>query len=94
MVAVRETSPAWSALGEEGPATMKKEKSHGQDEADCRAKLILINGDKAPGVVLEANGKPSTPGEGHTLSPECSRVRRVGMSQPLSQALLCAQSPP
>ncbi|NXG98370.1 DNM3B methyltransferase, partial [Loxia leucoptera] len=61
MVAVRETSPAWSALGEEGPATMKKEKSHGQDEADCRAKLILINGDKAPGVVLEANGKPSTP---------------------------------
>uniref|UniRef100_A0A8C5JK67 DNA (cytosine-5-)-methyltransferase n=1 Tax=Junco hyemalis TaxID=40217 RepID=A0A8C5JK67_JUNHY len=62
MVAVRETSPAWSALGEEGPATMKKEKSHGQDEADCRTKLILINGDKAPGVVLEANGKPSTPG--------------------------------
>ncbi|NXR89271.1 DNM3B methyltransferase, partial [Hypocryptadius cinnamomeus] len=61
MVAVRETSPAWFALGEEGPATMKKEKSHGQDEADCRAKLILINGDNAPGVVLEANGKPSTP---------------------------------
>ncbi|NXB57489.1 DNM3B methyltransferase, partial [Struthidea cinerea] len=61
MVAVRETSPAWSALGEEGPAAMKKDKSHGQDEADCRAKLILINGDNAPGVVLEANGKPSTP---------------------------------
>ncbi|XP_038015050.1 DNA (cytosine-5)-methyltransferase 3B [Motacilla alba alba] len=61
MVAVRETSPAWSALGEEGPATMKKDKSHGQDEADCRAKLILLNGDNAPGVVLEANGKPSTP---------------------------------
>uniref|UniRef100_A0A8C3MV92 DNA methyltransferase 3 beta n=1 Tax=Geospiza parvula TaxID=87175 RepID=A0A8C3MV92_GEOPR len=61
MVAVRETSPAWSALGEEGPATMKKEKSHGQEEADCRAKLILINGDNAPGVVLEANGKSSTP---------------------------------
>ncbi|XP_030913885.1 DNA (cytosine-5)-methyltransferase 3B isoform X2 [Geospiza fortis] len=40
---------------------MKKEKSHGQEEADCRAKLILINGDNAPGVVLEANGKPSTP---------------------------------
>ncbi|XP_062361273.1 DNA (cytosine-5)-methyltransferase 3B isoform X3 [Cinclus cinclus] len=59
MVAVRETSPAWSALGEEGPATMKKDKSHGKDE-DCRAKLILINGDDAPGVVLEANGKPST----------------------------------
>ncbi|KAI1233393.1 hypothetical protein IHE44_0004569, partial [Lamprotornis superbus] len=41
-------------------ATMKKDKSRGQDE-DCRAKLILINGDNAPGVVLEANGKPSTP---------------------------------
>ncbi|KAM7037830.1 DNA (cytosine-5)-methyltransferase 3B [Acridotheres tristis] len=60
MVAVREKSPAWSALGEEGLAAMKKGKSHGQDE-DCRAKLILINGDNAPGVVLEANGKPSTP---------------------------------
>ncbi|XP_016158842.1 PREDICTED: DNA (cytosine-5)-methyltransferase 3B isoform X2 [Ficedula albicollis] len=58
MVAVREKSPAWSALGEEGPATVKKKK-HGQDE-DCRAKLILINGDDAPSVVLEANGKPST----------------------------------
>uniref|UniRef100_A0A8C5TPV8 DNA methyltransferase 3 beta n=1 Tax=Malurus cyaneus samueli TaxID=2593467 RepID=A0A8C5TPV8_9PASS len=64
MVAVREKSPAWSALGEEGPATMKKDKSHGQDAADCRAKLILINGDKAPGVVLAANGKPSTPDPG------------------------------
>uniref|UniRef100_A0A674GEI8 DNA methyltransferase 3 beta n=1 Tax=Taeniopygia guttata TaxID=59729 RepID=A0A674GEI8_TAEGU len=61
MVAVRETSPAWSALGEEGPATMKKDKSHGQDGADCRAKLILINGDNAPSVVLEAKGKRSTP---------------------------------
>ncbi|XP_066054791.1 DNA (cytosine-5)-methyltransferase 3B isoform X2 [Chamaea fasciata] len=61
MVAVRETSPAWSALGEEGPETMKKDKNHGQDEADCRAKLILINGDNAPGVVLETNGNPSTP---------------------------------
>ncbi|NXM69669.1 DNM3B methyltransferase, partial [Serilophus lunatus] len=65
MVAVRETSPAWSALGEEGPATMKQDKSHGQDKADCRTKLVLINGDctspAAAGVVLEANGKPSTP---------------------------------
>ncbi|KAL2296940.1 hypothetical protein Nmel_014991 [Mimus melanotis] len=60
MVAVREKSPAWSALGEEGLATMKKEKTHGQDE-DCRAKLILINCDNAPTVVLEAKGKPSTP---------------------------------
>lgn len=48
---------------------MKKKKSHRQDEADCKAKLILINGDKAPGVVLEANGKPSTPGEGHHTEP-------------------------
>ncbi|XP_032560739.1 DNA (cytosine-5)-methyltransferase 3B isoform X2 [Chiroxiphia lanceolata] len=65
MVAAPETSPAWSALGEEGLATMKQDKSHGQDEADCRAKLILLNGDctnpAAPSVVLEANGKPSTP---------------------------------
>ncbi|XP_056363041.1 DNA (cytosine-5)-methyltransferase 3B isoform X2 [Oenanthe melanoleuca] len=59
MVAVREKSPAWSALGEEGPAAVKKEKRHGQDE-DSRAKLILINGDDAPSVILEANGKPST----------------------------------
>ncbi|XP_051659169.1 DNA (cytosine-5)-methyltransferase 3B [Manacus candei] len=65
MVAAPETSPAWSALGEEGLATMKQDKSHGQDEADCRAKLILLNGDctnpATPSVVLEANGKPSTP---------------------------------
>ncbi|KAF4795832.1 DNA (cytosine-5)-methyltransferase 3B [Turdus rufiventris] len=59
MVAVRETSPAWSALGEEGPATMKKDKSHGQDK-DCRPKLVLINGDDVP-AIREANGKPSTP---------------------------------
>ncbi|NXC23527.1 DNM3B methyltransferase, partial [Campylorhamphus procurvoides] len=64
MVAVRETSPAWSALGEEGLATMKQDKSHGQDEADCRAKLIVINGDctdPATPDVVEVNGKPSTP---------------------------------
>lgn len=68
---------------------MKKEKSHGQDEADCRAKLILINGDNAPGVVLEANGKPSTQGEGHHAKPRVlPGCTRLGMSQPLSQALL------
>ncbi|NXP18193.1 DNM3B methyltransferase, partial [Scytalopus superciliaris] len=64
MVAVRETSPAWSALGEEGLATMKQDKSHGQDEADCRAELILINGDctnPATPDTVEVNGKPSTP---------------------------------
>lgn len=52
---------------------MKKDKSHGKDEADCRAKLILINGDNAPTIVLEKNGKPSSPGEVTTLSPECSQ---------------------
>ncbi|KAM6404247.1 DNA (cytosine-5)-methyltransferase 3B isoform 1-T1 [Rhynochetos jubatus] len=67
MVAAQDTSPAWSSLGEEGPATMKKNKSHGRNEADCRAELILINGDctdtanNSPTLVLEANGKPSTP---------------------------------
>lgn len=71
---------------------MKKKKSHRQDEADCRAKLILINGDKAPGVVLEANGKPSTPGEGHHAEPRVLQGAQVGMSQPLSQGLLCGQS--
>ncbi|KAJ7417463.1 DNA (cytosine-5)-methyltransferase 3B [Pitangus sulphuratus] len=65
MVAVPERSPAWSALGEEGLATVKQDKSHGQDEADCRAKLILLNGGctnpTTPSVVLEANRKPGIP---------------------------------
>ncbi|KAM9218777.1 DNA (cytosine-5)-methyltransferase 3B isoform 2-T2 [Leptosomus discolor] len=70
MVAAQETSQAWSSLGEEGPATMKNDKSHGQDEAGCRAELILINGDcvdpadDTSALVLEANGKPSAPGAG------------------------------
>ncbi|NXD84448.1 DNM3B methyltransferase, partial [Halcyon senegalensis] len=70
MVAARETSQAWSSLGEEGPATMKNDKSHGRDEADCRAELILINGactdpaNDAPTLLLEANRKPSTPDAG------------------------------
>lgn len=68
---------------------MKKDKSHGQDEADCRAKLILINGDNAPGVVLEAKGKRSTPGEGHHTEPRgLQGCTGLGMSHPLSQALL------
>ncbi|NXP54926.1 DNM3B methyltransferase, partial [Heliornis fulica] len=51
-------------------ATMKKDKSHGQDETDCRTELILINGDctsptnDTPTLVLEANRKPSTPDAG------------------------------
>ncbi|NXV75592.1 DNM3B methyltransferase, partial [Atlantisia rogersi] len=70
MVAAQETSQAWSSLGEEGPATMKKDKSHGQDEADCRTELILINRDctsptdNTPTLVLEASRKPSTPDTG------------------------------
>ncbi|XP_071429120.1 DNA (cytosine-5)-methyltransferase 3B [Pithys albifrons albifrons] len=43
---------------------MKRDKRHGQDEANCRTKLVLINGDctnpSTPDVV-EVNGKPSTP---------------------------------
>lgn len=70
---------------------MKKDKSHGQDEADCRAKLILINGDNAPGVVLEANGKPSTPGEGHHAVPrvlqDVQGCTGLGISQSLTQGL-------
>ncbi|NXT87281.1 DNM3B methyltransferase, partial [Anhinga rufa] len=79
MVAAQETSQAWSSLGEEGPATMTKDKSHGQDEADCRAELILFNGDPAnntPTLVLGANGKPSTPGEGLGL-PSLKNSKRV-----------------
>ncbi|XP_050169379.1 DNA (cytosine-5)-methyltransferase 3B [Myiozetetes cayanensis] len=65
MVAVPERSPAWSTLGEEGLATMKQDKSQRQEEADCRAKLILLNGGctnpATPSIVLEANGEPGTP---------------------------------
>lgn len=60
-------------------ATMKKDKSHGGDEADCRAELILINGDctdppnDEPALLLEANGKPSTPGESFCAVPRMHR---------------------
>ncbi|NWI31868.1 DNM3B methyltransferase, partial [Sula dactylatra] len=83
MVAAQETSQAWSSLGEEGPATMKKDKSHGRDEADCRAELILINGDctdptdDAPALVLEANGKPSTPDAEGLGLPSLKNSKRV-----------------
>ncbi|XP_062479791.1 DNA (cytosine-5)-methyltransferase 3B isoform X1 [Pezoporus occidentalis] len=67
MVAAQETPQAWSSRGEEGPATMRKESSHGQEEADCRAELILLNGactsptSNAPSIIRETNRKPSTP---------------------------------
>ncbi|XP_009277811.1 PREDICTED: DNA (cytosine-5)-methyltransferase 3B [Aptenodytes forsteri] len=83
MVAAQETSQAWSSLGEEGPATMKKDKSHGRDEADCRAELILINGDctdpanDTPTLVLEANGKPSAPDAGGLGLPSLKNNKRV-----------------
>lgn len=75
---------------------MKKDKSHGRDEADCRAELILINGDctdpanDTPALVLEANGKPSTPGESCCAVPGKRRARDApgctgpGISQPPS----------
>lgn len=56
-------------------ATMKNDKNHGRDAADCRAELILINGDctssanSTPALLLEANGKPSTPGESGCAVP-------------------------
>ncbi|NWY53914.1 DNM3B methyltransferase, partial [Chionis minor] len=81
MVAAQETSQAWSSLGEEGPATMKKDKSHDRDEADCRAELILINGDctdptnDTPALVLEANGKPSAPDAGGLGLPSLKNKR-------------------
>ncbi|KAM6378697.1 LOW QUALITY PROTEIN: DNA (cytosine-5)-methyltransferase 3B [Pluvialis apricaria] len=83
MVAAQETSQAWSSLGEEGPATMKKDNSHGRDEADCRAELILFNGDCTnpandnPALVLEANGKPSTPDAGGLGLPSLKNNKRV-----------------
>ncbi|NXV52711.1 DNM3B methyltransferase, partial [Uria aalge] len=83
MVAAQETSQAWSSLGEEGPATMKKDKSHDRDEADCRAELILINGDctdpanDTPALLLEANGKPRAPDAGGLGLPSLKNNKRV-----------------
>ncbi|XP_052639269.1 DNA (cytosine-5)-methyltransferase 3B isoform X2 [Harpia harpyja] len=87
MVAAQETSQAWSSLGEEGPATMKKDKSHGRDEADCRAELILINGDctdppnDEPPLLLEANGKPSTPDAGGLGLPSLKNNKKVSKGE-------------
>ncbi|XP_064321653.1 DNA (cytosine-5)-methyltransferase 3B isoform X3 [Phalacrocorax carbo] len=64
-------------------ATMKKDKSHGRDEPDCRAELILINGDctdpanNTPTLVLEANRKPSTPDAGRLGLPSLKNSKRV-----------------
>ncbi|KFW63480.1 DNA (cytosine-5)-methyltransferase 3B, partial [Pygoscelis adeliae] len=64
-------------------ATMKQDKSHGRDEADCRAELILINGDctdpanDTPTLVLEANGKPSAPDAGGLGLPSLKNNKRV-----------------
>ncbi|NWW46983.1 DNM3B methyltransferase, partial [Pedionomus torquatus] len=83
MVAAQETSQAWSSLGEEGPATMKNDKSRDQDEADCRAELILINGDctdptnDTPALILETKGKPSTPDAGGLGLPSLKNSKRV-----------------
>ncbi|KAM9528056.1 DNA (cytosine-5)-methyltransferase 3B [Guaruba guarouba] len=89
MVAAQETPQAWSSRGEEGPATTKKDNSHGQEEADCRAELILLNGactspaSDTPPVIRETNGKPSTPdAEGLTLpSLETKRVTKGDLAK-------------
>lgn len=59
---------------------MKTDQSHGRAEADCRAELILINGDctdptaDAPALLLEANGKHGAPSE----CPGCAGMRGAG----------------
>ncbi|NXJ71470.1 DNM3B methyltransferase, partial [Rostratula benghalensis] len=82
MVAAQETSQAWSSLGEEGPATMKNDKSHDRDEADCRAELILIKDctdptNDTPALILETNGKPSSPDAGGLGLPSLKNNKRV-----------------
>lgn len=73
-------------------ATMKKDSSHGQEEADCRAELILLNGactspaSDTPTIIRETNGKPSTPGESR-CAQGAQGYMKPGMSQPLSQGL-------
>ncbi|NXE56590.1 DNM3B methyltransferase, partial [Casuarius casuarius] len=63
-------------------ASMKKDKTHGGEEADCRAELILINGDctdpakDKPSLVLEANGKPDAPDAGNLGLPSL-RTKRM-----------------
>ncbi|KQL12558.1 hypothetical protein AAES_36391 [Amazona aestiva] len=81
MVAAQETPQAWSSRGEEGPATMKKDNRHGQEEADCRAELTLLNGactspaSDTPPIIQKANGKPSTPDAGALALPSLENKR-------------------
>ncbi|NXX78892.1 DNM3B methyltransferase, partial [Urocolius indicus] len=92
VVAAQETSQAWSALGEEGPATTKKDKSHSKDASGCRTELILINGDRTnpakdtPALVLEPNGKPSTPDAGALKKKRMSKgnLSKQDLSWPLT----------
>ncbi|XP_033923005.1 DNA (cytosine-5)-methyltransferase 3B isoform X2 [Melopsittacus undulatus] len=88
MVAAQETPPAWSSRGEEGPATMKKDSSHSQEEADCRAELILLNGactspaSDTPPIIRETNGKPSTPDAGGLGLPSLENSKQVSKGDP------------
>ncbi|XP_061217359.1 DNA (cytosine-5)-methyltransferase 3B [Neopsephotus bourkii] len=89
MVAAQETPQAWSSRGEEGPATMK-DSSHGQEEADCRAELILVNGactspaSDAPPIIRETNGKPSPPGAGGLGLPSLEN-KKVSKGDPAKE---------
>ncbi|NXX96498.1 DNM3B methyltransferase, partial [Centropus bengalensis] len=67
-------------------ATMKKNKSHGPGDADCRAELILLNGDcPDPGndepALLEPNGKPSAPGAGSLRLRSSRRASKGSLSK-------------
>ncbi|XP_054247810.1 DNA (cytosine-5)-methyltransferase 3B [Indicator indicator] len=84
MVAAQETSPARSSLGEEGLGSMKNNKNRGGDEAECRAELILLNGDctspttDSPALGLEEqNGKPSAADTGDLGLPPLKNSKRV-----------------
>ncbi|NXD66620.1 DNM3B methyltransferase, partial [Eolophus roseicapillus] len=83
MVAAQETPQAWSSRGEEGPMTMKNDNSHGQEEADCRAELILLSGactspaSDTPTIIRETNGKPSAPDAGDLGLPSLENKKRV-----------------
>ncbi|NXN09038.1 DNM3B methyltransferase, partial [Indicator maculatus] len=88
MVAAQETSPSWSSLGEEGPGSMKKDKNRCGDKAECRAELILLNGDctsprtDSPALGLEEqNGKPSAADTGDLGLPPLKKNKRVSKGE-------------